>query len=590
MIKMLLPSYVFFVSAFFICFINKRWRNVVALSTPFASYILFLVVKGKIISVNFLENELTIFFANKLNTPFFYVFLIISFLGFLYILHSENKKEFIFPMLYAGSSVGLLFCNDFLSLYIFWELMALTSTMVVWMANDERSYKAGIRYFLVHLFGGFLLLSGILLFYNETGSFAFKELDFNKLYSKLILLSFIINAAVPPFSAWLPDAYPTSTIGGSVFLSAFTTKSAVYVLLKFFAGSEILVILGSVMAVFGVIYAFLVLDMRRLLSYHIISQVGFMVTGVGLGTELAQNGAIAHAFTHIIYKGLLFMSVGGIIYVTDKEKLTELGGLLSSQRVLFLYYMVGALSISGFPFLSGFVSKSLTITVSQELHKNFPWLMLNIATTGTFISVALKLPYLAFIKDDRQINAVTKIPVNMHISMIIASLLCVLIGLFPMIFYQILPFNVFYEPYTYEHLIFTFELFLGAFIAFYLYAEKIEKGHYYTVLDFDWIYRRGTKLILRAFYFIIDSLNIFLKQALEKGYVSIIWFLRNPVVALNIFFKTFLFLIGFKKVRVEIEKEIKKYPEDTVKHWPIGVTILYVTILLLLFLMVYYII
>ncbi len=588
MIKMLLPSSVFFVSAFFICFMNKRWRNVVALSTPFASYILFLIVKGKIITVNFLENELIIFFVNKLNTPFFYVFLIISFLGFLYILHSENKKEFIFPMLYAGSSVGLLFCNDFLSLYIFWELMALTSTMVVWMANDERSYKAGIRYLLVHLFGGFLLLSGILLFYNNTGSFAFKELDFNKLYSKLILISFIINAAVPPFSAWLPDAYPTSTIGGSVFLSAFTTKSAVYVLLKFFAGNEILVVLGSVMAVFGVIYAFLVLDMRRLLSYHIISQVGFMVTGVGLGTELAQNGAIAHAFTHIIYKGLLFMSVGAVIYVTGKEKLTELGGLLSSQKVLFLYYMVGALSISGFPFLSGFVSKSLTITASQELHKDFPWLMLNIATTGTFISVALKLPYLAFIKDDRQINGETKIPFNMHISMIMASLLCVLIGLFPMILYQILPYNVFYEPYTYEHLIFTFELFLGAFIAFYLYAEKIEKVYYYTVLDFDWIYRKGVKLFIKIVYFLIDNLNSFSRLTLEKIYKSFVWFSKNPIVAINIFYKSILYLFGFKKQKEDIEREIQIYPVDTVKHWPIGITILYSTFFLLLFLILYY--
>lgn len=589
MIKGIPPFLVFFISALILSISPKKIEKVILIITPILALLNFFVFSSQDLTFNFLGNRIDFFYQDRVNLPFFYVFIIIAFLGIIYNLHSDQKGEKIFPILYAGSSVGLIFAGDFISLFFFWELMAIFSTLIIWQSKTLSSKMAGIRYLLVHLLGGFLLLTGIVLLYKETGSFSFQNFDSKSFYSLFILTGFLINSAVPPFSAWLPDSYPESTIGGSVFLSAYTTKSAVYVLIRFFSGSEILIILGSIMAVYGVIYAFMVLDMRRLLSYHIISQVGFMVVGVGLGTPLAIIGAISHAFTHIIYKGLLFMSVGAIIYATGKERLNELGGLFDKLKYVFIFYSIGALSISGAPLLSGFVSKSLTITASQEEHNIFAWFMLNLASTGTFISVALKLPYLAFFGKDNRNYEYKDIPYNMTLAMLISSLLCITIGLYPQILYGILPYKVNYEPYTIEHIIFVIELFIGGLIAFSVYVKNLDTKSFYIILDTDWFYRKGTKFLLRVFYLIQDELNKLMDKVFYKNLLNwFIWLSKNPLSAGKIIFETILYLTGIKRDEKELKNIIKKYPLDTVKHWPIGTTVLYVTFFLMLYLLIYY--
>ncbi len=591
MISLIPPYLIFFLSAFLLIILTKRVGQFFLILVPILSFLHFFYIDCHSLNIHFLGEKLNILYKDEFNLPFFYVFTIIALIGNIYNLHCDNKKEKIFPLLYAGSSLGVILSGDFLSLFFFWELMAVFSTFIIWLSSNEESKKAGLRYLMIHLLGGFFLLTGIILLYEETGSFTFKTLSSDNYYSYLILIGFMINAAVIPFSAWLPDSYPQTTLGGSVFLSAYTTKSAVYVLLRFFPGWDILAILGSIMAVYGVVYAFMVLDMRRLLSYHIISQVGFMVVGVGLGTNLSINGAISHAFTHIIYKGLLFMSVGAIVFATGKERLNELGGLISSMRNVFVFYMIGALSISGFPLLSGFVSKSITITASQEEHNTFCWFMLNLASTGTFISVALKLPYLAFFTKAKDNIKLSSIPTNMKVAMVLASLICVLVGIYPKVLYRILPYKVFYEPYTMEHIIFVLQLFVGAFIAFILYLERLDVKNYYIYLDTDWFYRKTTNILLRSFYFLNDGYNrlvneVFYKKLLFWG----IWFSKNPLLAIKIIFDVMLYLLGFKKEEKELKNIIEKYPLDLVRHWPIGTTILYVTFFLLFYLLLYYLV
>jgi multicomponent Na+:H+ antiporter subunit D len=398
----------------------------------------------------------------------------------------------------------------------------------------------------------------------------------------------LINTATPPFSAWLSDAYPESYIGGTVFLSAFTTKSAVYVLCRFFMGAEILVYLGSVMAIYGVIYAFMVLDVRRLLSYHIISQVGFMVTGVGIGTTLALNGVISHAFTHIIYKALLLMSVGALYFSTGKERLNELGGLIKDCKSIFIYYSIGALSISGAPLLSGFVSKSITITSAQEIHNYFAWIMLNIASTGTFISVGLKLPYLAFFQEKRESINIKPIPINMRLAMIVASLICFILGIYPDLLYSILPFHMSYHPYTFEHILFVLQLFIGTLIVFAIYSENIEKKAFYIIIDTDWIYRKFTNWAINVLFLMHkEILKISESFFYDKIFTRIKWYMKNPLSATKIILDFICIVLRIKEEK-EFKKIVQKYPEDTIRHWPIGTTILYTTFLLLFFLIIYY--
>ncbi|MBK8857552.1 MAG: hypothetical protein IPN11_07650 [Opitutaceae bacterium] len=248
---------------------------------------------------------------------------------------------------------------------------------------------------LVHMAGGVSLLAGIMLHYTPRAAWpsACSTLITPGWPAGSWWSGFILNAAVPPLHAWLPDAYGEATFNGSVFLCAFTTKTAVYALIRGFAGLDVLVVLGVVMALYGVVYAVLENDSRRLLAYHIISQVGYMVAGVGLGTELAINGACAHAFAHILYKGLLFMGCGSVLHMTGKSKFTDLGGLYQKMPWTFVFTLIGGLSISAFPLFSGFVSKSMIVQAGFEDHKLWVGFLLLLASAGTFLHTGLKVPY-----------------------------------------------------------------------------------------------------------------------------------------------------------------------------------------------------
>src|SRR6266540_1531151 len=276
--------------------------------------------------------------------------------------------------------------------------MAISSALLVLLRREPSAVAAGFRYLLVHIFGGLILLAGILLHWSQVGSLAFGDMGASSggVAWAMILAAFLLNAAVPPLGAWLPDAYPEATVTGAVFMTAFTTKSAVYVLLRGYAGTELLVWLGAAMAIYGVVYAVLENDARRLLAYHIISQVGYMVCGVGIGTELALNGATAHAFAHILYKAVLFMGAGAVLEVTGRRKLSEMGGLYKTMPVTLVLYMVGAFAISAVPLFSGFVSKSMVVSAAGDSHRTWVYLMLVLASSGTFLHTGLKLPYYMF--------------------------------------------------------------------------------------------------------------------------------------------------------------------------------------------------
>lgn len=373
----------------------------------------------------------------------------------------------------CGAGVGVVLAGDLLSLFLFWEWLTVTSLFVIWFGNTPGAWAAGVRYLMFHLLGAVMLLMGILARMAD-GDTAFTAMALDHWSSWLILAGMMTNAAVPPLHAWLSDAYPRASVFGTVFLAAFTTKAAVYALARGFAGVELLVWAGTIMALFGVVYAVLENDIRRLLAYSIISQVGYMVAGVGLGTALALNGTAAHAFSHIFYKGLLMMSAGAVIYATGRGKLTELGHLAGPLRWTLVLMMIGAFSISGVPLFNGFVSKSMVVSAAAYADRGAVELLLLVASMGTFLHTGLKLPWFTFFGKDQGARVQRPVPVSMYAAMGLAAAVCVVTGVFPgATLYAVLPFDAVYEPFTSHHFVEALQLLIGTALGFWLLRVKL---------------------------------------------------------------------------------------------------------------------
>jgi len=417
------------------------------------------------------------------------IFTLITAIGAVYAARVQRGAEHVATLVYAGGGLGVVYAGDWISAFVWWELMAMASLALVWAGRTPRARAAGFRYLYVHVVGGALFFGGLALHLGGGGSPVFGPFgpDAGAAYG-LILLAVVINAAVPPFHAWLPDAYPEASVTGTVFLSAFTTKTAVYVLIRVFPGSELLVWAGIAMALYGVVYAVLENDIRRLLGYHIISQVGYMVAGVGIGTPLALGGAAAHAFCHILYKALLLMGAGAVMTATGRRRLTELGGIGRQMPVVLALYPVGAFSISGVPLFNGFISKSMIITAAGDDGRGVAELLLTLASVGTFLHTGLKLPYFTFFGPDRGLRP-GPVPGNMVMAMGVAALCCTALGLAPAWLYARLGQAVDYHPYTLDHVVGSLQLLAGTGLGFW-WLLKTLAGESTESLDTDWFYRR----------------------------------------------------------------------------------------------------
>lgn len=445
---------------------------------------------------HFMGFELTFGRVDKLTYVFLHVFTLMALIGSIYGLHVKESGQHMAAFLYVAGSLGTTLAGDYLTVFIFWELMAFASVFLVWYRKKKRSIEAGYRYLLVHTTGGLILLAGIFLRYQNIHDLTFTRIavDGATTADYLIMVGFMLNAAVPPIHAWLPDAYPEATVTGAVYMCAFTTKTAVYVLARGFPGFTALAILGAIMTVYGVAYAIIENDARRILAYHIVSQVGYMVCGVGIGTAMAVNGACAHAYAHILYKALLFMGVGSVLEMTGKSKLNELGGLYKYMPWSLVFTVIGGIAISGFPLTSGFISKSMIIAAAGEEHSIFIMLMLLLAAVGTFLSVGIKLPYFIWFGQDSGVKA-RESYWNMQLGMFIAAFMCIFLGVYPQYLFKMLPYPVTWHPYTAHHLSETFQLLGFTGFGFYLMVEYLKPAAK-SNLDLDWFYRKGTRVFM----------------------------------------------------------------------------------------------
>ncbi|MFP3983363.1 MAG: Na(+)/H(+) antiporter subunit D [Desulfurivibrionaceae bacterium] len=500
------PAAIFILGGLVIPLLRGRLKTTWMLFLTVAGFINLLQMDPGIHwSINFLDLELIPFRADRLSMIFGYIFHIISFIAIIYIMHVKNNVEYVAGFLYAGAALGVIFAGDLFTFFAFWEMLTVTSVMLIWQRKTREALAAGFRYFMMHALGGLVLFAGIILYVSEQGSLEFGYIGLEGLGSHLIFIGIGLNCAWPVLHSWLTDAYPEATIGGTVFLSAFTTKTAVYALARAYPGAEILIWIGVAMAAFPIFYAVIENDLRRVLAYSLINQVGFMVVGIGIGTHLAINGAIAHAFNDIVFKALLFMSVGAVMYRTGTAKATSLGGLYKSMPLTAFFCIVGAASISAFPLFSGFVSKSMVMEAAAHGHMSLVWLVLLFASAGVFHHAGIKIPYFAFYSHDAGYR-VKEAPTNMLIAMGIAAFLCIFNGSSPGLLYSLLPYqDVVYEPYSISHVISQSQLLFFSALAFALlllagiYPAEIRAVN----LDTDWLYRKGGK----AFYALADRVS-----------------------------------------------------------------------------------
>jgi multicomponent Na+:H+ antiporter subunit D len=581
---------------------HKAWSLIAPLLALAAIWM--FPAEGRIVQ-HWLDYDLVLAQFNLPTKAFATIFALMAFAGALFAFNQDRRIELSGAMLYAGSAIGVTFAGDLLTMFMFWEVMAIGSTLVVWSANTEAARLAGRRYVNVHLLGGAIMMAGIALHVHATGSILIPQMTLGggledpvrmiaeggrpwllptleSPGSLLILIGILINAGTPPFGSWLPDAYPEASPSGTVFLSAFTTKTSVYVLIVLFAGCNVLVWVGCLMALYGIVYAILENDMRRILAYSIVNQVGFMVCAVGIGTGLSINGATAHAFAHIIYKALLLMSAGSVLFMIGKRKCTDLGGLYKAMPITMWSGIIGALAISAVPLTSGFTTKSMITDAAAMtelwapvaevngqmvwdslLHPSVAWFVLIAASAGVFLHAGIKFPWFVFFQkpapanDDRKLDP----PGNMKAAMVLFSALCIALGVAPGPLYDILPFQrpdggELYHAFSYAHVINQLQLLLFSGLAFFVLLGLLKRTLTITI-DADWVYRRMFPglwaWIFKPLLLALEPIHQGVTQGLPR--------------------------VAARQVRSFFDTEDPRY-----QPWGVGRTVLLLTVLLLVFL------
>ena len=454
--------------------------------------------------------DVTMLRIDPLARLFAIVFHIAAALNIIYGWHLRDRAQDFATLAYPAAALGGVLAGDLVTLFVWWEIAAITSVFLVWAPGTRATYVSGMRYLTIQVLSGVLLLAGVVLIWRETGSLAFGEIGLRdkdtgvlKVSGLVMFLAFGIKSAFPLFHNWVQDAYPKSTLSGTIVLSVFTTKLAVASIARAFPGTEELIYIGAVMTIFPIFFALIENDLRKVLCYSINNQVGFMIVGIGFGTAASINGAVGYAFCNIIFESLLFMSLGAAIYRTGTSKATELGGLYRTMPITLGLCLIGALSISAFPGFAGFVTKGLIIDGAGEAHMFWIWLVLLFASAGVLEHAGIKIPFFTFFAHDSG-KRPKEAPFHMLLAMGISAALSIAIGLVPGQFYQLLPYPealVDYNPYSAYHLVEQFQLLFWAVLAFavLILTKKYPAEVPSTNLDTDWFYRiPGRNLLLWA--------------------------------------------------------------------------------------------
>jgi multicomponent Na+:H+ antiporter subunit D len=493
---------------------NAATRAIALIGGPALALVVMLYPPVAGIEVSrqvFLGFGFALFRPDSLSLIFGLGFVLAAVLGGVYSLHRRDPVQDAAGLVYAGAAIGAVFAGDLVSLLVFTEIATLTSAVLVFARRTGPAYRAGVRYLAIQIAAGLALTAGVALYGVEKGTFILAELgslwngvlvgifDITEPGAKLILAGIGAKAAFPLVHNWLTDAYPNTTETGAVVMSPYTTTLAVYVLARGFAGFDWLIWIGAAMTIYPVFFAVMENDLKKVLAYSTNNQIGFMVCAIGIGTPLALNGAAAHAVAHMIFKGLLFMTMGAVQLRLGTTKATELGGLHRTMPWTTLACLVGAASISALPFFAGYSSKAMIMTAAEVGPGLFAiWLMLLFASAGVLEHSGIKIPYFAFFSHDSG-KRPQEAPFNMLLAMGLSAALCMVIGLSPGWLYRLLPFQdsaleyLAFELFSMRHIIQQLQLLCFAVLAFMLlkWLKLYPAERPGVILDAEWIWRKG---------------------------------------------------------------------------------------------------
>lgn len=478
-------------------------RKVLAVAAPvFAAVMIFNIYDNTEVLAGQFDVAgvtLTTLRIDNLSVVWGYLFCLAGLINAIYALHEKSWITDSSALVYTGAAIAGVLAGDMLTLFLFWELTAISSVFLVWQGG-QHAYAAGIRYLVIQVLSGVLLLAGAVIYAgSKGGDFTFGYIGLDAPGAWLLLIAMGMKAGFPMLHMWMQDAYPKASITGTVILASFTTKFAIYALARAFPGTDILIWIGCAMTMFPVFFAVIENDLRRVLSFSLNNQLGFMVAGIGIGTTMAMNGVVGQVFVHVIFKGLLFMSIGAVMYRTGTAKASELGGLFRSMPYTTVLCLIGAGSIAAFPMLAAFVTKSMILSAALEEHLWVPFAMMLFASAGVMEHSGIKVPHFTFFAHDSG-RRVKEAPWNMLVAMSLAALLCIVLA-WPwggyQLLYSIMPYETDYSPYTWDHVVFQLQLLFAAIFAFTL----LKRYKFYPaerraeVVDADILYRRVGKNI-----------------------------------------------------------------------------------------------
>ena len=366
-------------------------------------------------------------------------------------LYTSKLRYYSLFLLLVGGLNGLVLTGDFFNLFVFLEIAVISAYALVGFGCQERELEASFKYIVLGTISSLFILFGIGILYGRFGTLNMADVarlirmtSYDNLISFAFVMMFIgfaIKAALVPFHSWLPDAHPSAPTPMSAMLSGVVVKvCGVYALARISFNvfgfnpliSNVFVYAGVISMMAGVILAVCQWDFKRLLAYHTISQVGYIIVGIGLGTPLGLLGGLFHLFNHSVFKSLLFLDAGSIEYETGTRDLRKMGNLIKKMPVTSFSTLVASLSISGIPPFNGFWSKLIIILAAVQAGRPLIAFWAVIGSILTLASFAKVQRYAFFGKgndfDEKKWEKCKEVPVLMQIPLIVMSLLCILGG------------------------------------------------------------------------------------------------------------------------------------------------------------------
>ena len=353
----------------------------------------------------------------------------------------------LFLLMLAGMN-GVVVAGDMFNLFVFLEIAAVASYALVAFGTERHELEAAFKYAIMSTVGSSFILLAIVMLYSYTSTLNMADMgmilvqkglgNLGTMVSVLLIMGFGLKAALVPFHAWLPDAHPSAPAPISAMLSGVLIKSlGIYSLCRILynvigitpQSSSILMFLGTLSMIVGVILAIGQWDLKRLLAYHSISQIGYVVLGIGLGTPLGIFAGLFHLFNHSVFKSLLFLNSGALEYATGTRDLQKMGGLAEKMPVTYRTNLVASMSIAGIPPFNGFWSKLLIIFAAVQAEKfayAFWAVLASLLTLASFTKV-LKYAFSGGISQG--LSTVKSAPLWMKLSMITLALICLTGGL-----------------------------------------------------------------------------------------------------------------------------------------------------------------